>query len=421
VTVNSPTQLTASITIPATAATGARTVTVTNAAPGGGTSGGQTFTVNNPLPTLTSLAPATGDRLQTLDVVFTGTGFITGVSSVNVPAGVTVNSTTVDSPTQITANVTIGATTSTGALTMSVTNAAPGGGTSATQTFTVTNPVPTLASLSPVSGVQGQTGLQVVLTGTNFVPGSLPVFSGAGISLTGSTVDSPTQITATIDIAAGAPAVPDNVTVTTGGPGGGTSGAQTFTVNAPPAPTLSSIAPATGDRLQTLNVVFTGTNFVSGVSTIVTDPGFTVNSVTVNSSTQITANITVLATAALGANNFSVDNSPPGGTSAPQVFTVTNPAPTITNVAPSTVSVGLAGTTVNNTVITGTGFIAGTTVVDSPDGDVTVGAITVDSPTQITVSTIQYPGTLPLVTITRTLRVTNAPRAPATRTITLTP
>ncbi len=411
VTINSPTQLTASITIPATAATGARTVTVTNAAPGGGTSGGQTFTVNNPLPTLTSLAPATGDRLQTLDVVFTGTGFITGVSSVNVPAGVSVNSTTVDSPTQITANVTIGATTSTGALTMSVTNAAPGGGTSATQTFTVTNPVPTLASLSPVSGVQGQTGLQVVLTGTNFVPGSLPVFSGAGISLTGSTVDSPTQITATIDIAAGAAPVPDNVTVTTGGPGGGTSGAQTFTVNAPPVPTLTSLAPAAGDRLQTLNVVFTGTSFVAGVSTIDVDPTITINSLTVNSPTQMTANLTIGATTPLGANAFTVTNTPAGGTSGAQTFTVSNPAPTISGISPNPAGVGALGGTVATTVITGTGFIAGVTTVDFVGASASInGTVTVNSSTQITVTNIQYP----LLGGNHTIRVTNAGRTPGT-------
>ena len=78
-------------------------MTVSNPAPGGGTSGGQTFTVSNPAPTLTARTPISGNRLQTLNVVLTGTGFIAGGSTVNFSgSGITTNTTTVDTATQIT-------------------------------------------------------------------------------------------------------------------------------------------------------------------------------------------------------------------------------------------------------------------------------------------------------------------------------
>jgi hypothetical protein len=241
----------------------------------------------------------------------------------------------------------------------------------------------------------------------------------ADIAVNSTTVNSSTQITANVTIGAGAATGARDVTVSNAAPGGGTTGTQTFSINAPAAPTLSAIAPAAGDRLEILNVVFTGTNFVNGVTSVNVPAGFTVNSTTVDSPTQLTANITVDAAAILGGNSFSVTNTPAGGLSGAQTFTVSNPVPTITGVVPGTVTVGLTGTTVPLTVISGSGFISGVTVVDFLEGDVTIGgAVTVNSPNQITVANISYPGTL-LLPISRTLRVTND--VAVTRTITLNP
>src|SRR5207248_5522454 len=53
----SATRLTAAIPAADLAATGTASVTVVTPAPGGGTSAAQTFAVNNPAPTLTSLSP----------------------------------------------------------------------------------------------------------------------------------------------------------------------------------------------------------------------------------------------------------------------------------------------------------------------------------------------------------------------------
>jgi adhesin/invasin len=421
VTVDSPTQITANLTIGAAAALGARAYSVTNAGPGGGTTVNQTFTVNNPPATLSAIAPAAGERLETLNVVFTGTGFVTGVSSVNVGAGITVNSTTVDSPTQITASITIDGAASTGARNFTVTNAPPGGGTSAAQSFTINNPAPTLGSVSPAVGVQGQTAMQVVLTGTGFVAGSVASFApSAGITINSTTINSGTQMTLSITIAAGAATGTRNILVTNAAPGGGTSGTQSFDINVPVAPTLTGIAPAIANRLQTLNVVLTGTNFVNGVTSVDVPAGITVNSTTVDSPTQITASLSIAGNATLGANSLTVTNTPTGGTSGAQTFTISNPPPTIGSVSPNPVTVGLGGTTVASTTILGTGFVTGT-LVDFVEGDVTIGGtVTVDSPTQITVTNINYPGVL-LFAQTRNIRVTNAGRPAVTHAITINP
>ena len=92
---------------------------------------------NNPVPTLTGISPSSGYLGQTLNVTLTGTGFIEGVSTVNGDSGIAVNSATVNSSTQITANLTIAAGATPGIRHFSVTNAAPGGGTSGSQAFEI--------------------------------------------------------------------------------------------------------------------------------------------------------------------------------------------------------------------------------------------------------------------------------------------
>jgi len=92
------------------------------------------------------------------------------------------------------------------------------------------------------------------------------------------------------------------------------SSSVVVTVNNP-APTLTNIYPNSASRGETLDVVLTGTNFIS-VTTVSFGLDITVNSTMVYSSTSITANITIAATAATGPRSVSVSNSPPGGGTA---------------------------------------------------------------------------------------------------------
>ena len=153
-TVNSDTQLTASIRIESTAPTGPHDVVLVNRPPGGGRDsipGG--FTVNNPQPTLTEVTPSRGVLQQTLDVLFKGTKFISGVTSVDMGTDITINTTSVDSDSQLTVNISIAASASTGTRNVTATNAAPGGGVSDPVLFSVDVPGTTAPVLiSPQDG-----------------------------------------------------------------------------------------------------------------------------------------------------------------------------------------------------------------------------------------------------------------------------
>ena len=126
----------------------------------------------------------------------------------------------------------------TGARTVTVTTAA---GTSGAQTFTINlRRRPTLTSVAPNQGMRGTT-VAVTLTGTNFVVGATTVaVSGAGVTVTTVVVGSTTSLTANFVLDPAAAAGPRTVTVTTAG---GTSGAQTFTINLPPPPTFTFTSP----------------------------------------------------------------------------------------------------------------------------------------------------------------------------------
>jgi hypothetical protein len=80
---------------------------------------------------------------------------------------------------------------------------------------------------------------------------------------------------------------------------------------APVAPTVTSVDPNTGNQDQTLDVTIAGTGFTGGTLDSFGD-GITINSSTVDSDTQITANITIDPGAILGTRDVTVTT--PGGT-----------------------------------------------------------------------------------------------------------
>ena len=287
-------------------------------------------------------------------MVITGTGFTgaTGVSFNGTAATFTVNSST-----QITATVPAGATTG------SVVVTTPGG-TSNGLAFTVIPPAPTLTSLSPTSG---PVGTSVIITGTNLTGATSVSFNGTAATFT---VNSSTQITATVP----AGATTGSVVVATPG---GTSNGLPFTVAAP-APSLSSLSPASG--AVGASVVITGTGFTGATSVSFNGTAATF---TVNSATQITATVPA------GATTGSVTVATPGGTSNGLPFTVLPPAPALTNLSPSS---GPIGTSVT---ITGTNLTGATSVSFNGSS----ASFVVNSATQITV-TVPAGTTTGLLTVT---------------------
>jgi hypothetical protein len=179
-------------------------------------------------PTLTSIAPTSARRGQTVSVTVTGTS-LTGATAVTVSGtGVSVPSFTVANDTTITASFTItagAAITGTGA-THTVSVQGPGG-TSNTVTFTVFGP--TVASISPTSGKRG-TAVPVIITGTG-LNGATSVTAGGGLTITINSINATgTQLNATIAVGSGAALSTRSVRVVT--PGGTTpiNAAVTFTV-----------------------------------------------------------------------------------------------------------------------------------------------------------------------------------------------
>jgi hypothetical protein len=235
ITVVNSTTITATFVINATAGVGSgHNVTVTNA--NGTPSNAVPFTVTGTSPTLSSISPIFGTRGTSVPVTLTGTN-LTGTTAITVSGATPItasNIVVVDSST-VTATLTIPPGAGFGSRTVSVTTPA---GTSNTVNFLVTVPfAATLSSISPNPVTHGTsvTPVSVTLTGTNFTNttnGAPVTVSGNGITVTGVTVVSSTQITATFNISGGTTAVgAHSVRVTNANALGTQSNPVTFTVN----------------------------------------------------------------------------------------------------------------------------------------------------------------------------------------------
>jgi hypothetical protein len=187
------------------------------------------LTIAAPPPTVTGVNPNSGTQGQAIPaVILTGTNF-TGATSVSFGAGITVNSFIVNLATQITANIAIDGAATVGARTVSVTTPVGTGTLPGGFTVNPVSPAPTVTSVNPNSGTQGQAIPAVIITGTNFT-GATSVSFGAGITVNSFTFNSATQITANISIAGAATVGARTVSVTT--PAGTGTLPNGFTVNA---------------------------------------------------------------------------------------------------------------------------------------------------------------------------------------------
>ena len=175
---------------------------------------------------------------------------------------------------------------------------------------------PTITAINPNSCCQGADNLNVVITGTNFQSGATVTFSGTGITINPTTVDSDTQITLEIDVDSTAEASSRDVTVTNPDSRSCTL-EDGFAVNATPA--ITNITPNEVAQGETVDMVITGTGFQDGLTVSFCD-GVTNNSTTVDSNTQTTVNITVSPTVTLGQCQVTVTN--PSGCEGSGVFTI---------------------------------------------------------------------------------------------------
>ncbi len=277
--------------------------------------------LNNPAPVLGSLSPASATAGgMGFTLTLNGSRFL---KSSTMNFGALIFTPQFISNSQLKVDLPASAMAQAGAVQASVTNPAPGGGTSNSLSFAINNPVPSIGAISPQAVIAGSAAFTLTVGGTNFVGASSIFFNGQPLA---TTFVGATQLTALVPASAIGTAGSFPVTVTTPAPGGGTSNTATFTVNNP-VPTMSSISPislAAGSGATGLTV--NGTDFVGTSAVRFNGTALTTTSV---NSTQLTATIPATLLSAAGTFPVTVFNpAPGGGTSNAINLTVISPAPT---------------------------------------------------------------------------------------------
>ncbi|MBV8960543.1 MAG: IPT/TIG domain-containing protein, partial [Actinobacteria bacterium] len=392
VTFNSPTQITATVTIASNAPVGARDVIVTN--PDGGTgkfangfavTAGPQVISTNP----NSITPDANNPTPA-DVTITGTGFASGATASFNDPKITVNSTDFTDAQHVVAHISVAPGTPHGPRTVTVTNPNNGGAGSCTGCFSI-GPEPTVQSISPNKGGQGASftqagGNPITIKGTNlsgssqvsFTPGSTSVTNNG---MTVSNVTSPDASTLVFDlqIASNATPGPRDLQITNPSPSGGVSIPGAFTVTK--APTVTGTSPnSAGQGTTNKDVVINGSDFQNPAN-VSFGPGVTVNKITVTDSTHITANISVDPAAAPGARTVFVTNADGGAGSCTGCFTITG-KPTVSSTSPSRA----AGSPAADVVITGGGFQQGAVPTIQPPDGLTLSNVRVTDSSHITVT-----------------------------------
>ncbi|MBS1807004.1 MAG: hypothetical protein JST84_02300 [Acidobacteria bacterium] len=355
----------------------------TTVLPAPDTSATTIVTINNTIPTLTGIAPTSATAGgATFALTVNGTNFNdTTIVNWN---GVARPTTLVNS-TQVTATISAADISTAGNANVTVTNPAPGGATTSALNFTINNPVPTLTSIDPASVIAGSAGFTLTLNGTGFVNASIAQVNGVNRS---TSFVNPTKLTINLAAAEIANAGTLNITVTNLGPGGGTTGAQTLTINNP-LPTLTSLSQTsatTGSAGFILTV--NGTNFVS--TSKVRWNGVD-RATTFVSSTQLTATIPASDLSNGGTAEVTVFNpTPGGGTTAASTFTINNPTPTITSLSPNNIATGNSTFTLT---VNGTGFVPNSVVRWNGENRVTTFVSSTQVTAQILASDVTTAGT----------------------------
>lgn len=312
ITVVSPTSITA--TVPAHTA-GPVNVTVTTASGTGTLTNGFTYVMP---PTLTFATPNSGPTNGGNSVTFSGTG-LTGTTSLTF-GGTPVGSFTVNSSTSITATAPAHA-----AGPVNVVLTTPAGTATSVNAYTYLA-LPSLSSVTPNSGpIDG--GTSVTLTGTGLSAATSVTFGG--VSATGYTINSPTQITATVP--AGNAGVVDVGVATTAGWASLTSA---FTYIAPPVAGALSLSVSHNSTANPVTLIVTG-----GAASSVTVSSPASHGTATASGTSITYTPTL---GYAGPDSFTYTATNSAGTSAPATVTVTVGSPTI-DVSPGSLAAGTVG------------------------------------------------------------------------------
>ncbi|WP_129206981.1 IPT/TIG domain-containing protein [Silvibacterium dinghuense] len=315
--------------------------TTTSTPPSSGTSS------TNPKPSVTSISPSSvvaGSAAETLTI--TGTGFL---SSSVVNFNSTALTTTYASATSLTASVPASLLVFDGSAAISVTNPAPGGGTSAVQSYSISVPTPTVSSISPASVTAGAAAT-VTVSGSGFEGNSKVLWNGA-VHATTYVNNSTLQVALTAaDTANGGTS---NLSVQNPGIDPTTPVGLTILAT---TPTISGISPTSVTAGSAAQTVYVGGSGFEGNATLQANgQALTISS---QSTSQIIATLPASLMAKTGTVSFVVSN--PGSpviSSNAGLMTVNaaSTAGTIT-VSPSLVPAGSPDTTITVTTYGGQSF-----------------------------------------------------------------
>ena len=364
-------QLTATVasTLFATA-TALQGVTVAN---GAATSTAVNFAVGPTIATLSpALAPA-GSAPFTITV--TGTNFANASQVVWAGTPLTTNYV---SATQLTAAVTSTQLGTGGTPAITVTNGTVLATSPSGTTFAVNAPTIASGGLSSTSALAGGAQFTLTVTGTNFVVGTNASVVMWGATPLATTVNSASQLIATVTSALLATTVgsPIGVTVVNGS-ATPASNAPSFTVSGPTITMMYPTSAAAGGASFTLTVAgssFNSSSVVMWGSTALTTVGST-------TSAQITATVTNPELALAGSQTITVQNGSSTATSGSSTFTVNGP--TLTGLSATSAAAGTASLTLT---VNGTNFVTGGTAASKVYWGATGLTTTYVSATQLTVA-----------------------------------
>ena len=270
--------------------------------------------LSTPPPGAISLSPATvqvGSVLAT--VIVTGAGFAAGSTAT---VGGSPRATTVVSPTQLTFQLTAADVSFASYLDIVVLN--PGGSATPATSLTVSNPIPSVASLGSPKLLLNASAITVTIIGTGFAQTSVASLNGTART---TTYISSTQLSFPLNYSDLTTAGTYPVTVYTPGPGGGTSNTTTLEVDNP-APTLNSLNYATIAAGSAAGGIYlTGSGMIP--ATVVQVNG-SARATSHYGSTEVGVLLTAADLASAGTLSFiAVNPAPGGGNSAPVTLTVT--------------------------------------------------------------------------------------------------
>lgn len=390
----SSTQVTAAVAATQLVSGGQLAVIALNGSASSGSGTPVNLTVNNPLPAITTITPTTLMAGVSPPVItVTGTGF---VPMTQILVNGSSRPTIFASSTQVGVGLTAADVAAAGNLSLTAVNPTPGGGTSTAATVAVSNPVPTVTSVSPRAVVTGASPATVTITGTNFTAASSVLLNGVAVA---TNYVSSTQLT--FSIASQSAGSIQTLAVSNPAPGGGTASAGSIYVLVPQAtPVIASVSPTSfvvGSGATSVAVYGTGfieqdgtnSSFVTGTvlwnGTALTSTGFMSGS-NQELIAQVPANL-LAATGTASITVTSITATPP--TSNAVTVSITNPPPpTLTSISPNAGPINTGATI----ALYGTGFTAQSTVAMNGTNVAATYVNSAEITTTIPASSVALPG-----------------------------